>query len=96
VNVGDALVEIGIAVASSAVTVIVFAWRSGRFIQSLQDRVSGLEKSQGELKDDFDESSKNSEESWRTLNRTLGQIEGALGVDSPTPRRRAKSWPGPT
>jgi len=102
----DGLVTAAIAIASSAATGIVFVWRAGRYLKGIEDKVVGFEKSHTEheqedekrhaaLQKDFDETNKNNEESWRELNRTLGQIEGALGVgENPAPRRRQKSWPG--
>ena len=101
----DALVTAGIAVASSVGTAFIFVWRAGRYLKGLEDKITGFEKSHEEheeedekrhaaLQKDFDDASKNSEESWRELNRTLGKIEGALELETPPPRRRQKSYPG--
>lgn len=90
------------AVGASLLAVTGFAWRFGRIFEKTDNRLTSLEKNQAEQGKKLDktveetkEAQDQSDKNWRDTERTLGQIEGALGIGTPPAHRpRGKSLPG--
>lgn len=88
-------------VLSGGVTALALSFVLGRKYQKIEDRLAALEQKDGEhdkkldkLDTDYDTMTKENNESWQYINRSLGQIEGMLrGLPPPLPPAR-KSRPG--
>ena len=92
-------VEIGYAIiagiASGALTATGFVFLLGRRYQAIEEHLKALfEKNREQdakiekLETDQTTMTKENNESWQDLNRTLGQIEGSIGMLPPPPPPR--------
>jgi hypothetical protein len=79
-------------ILSGAGTALVLAFIFGRKYQKIEDELEdlrnndiALDKKCTKLDTDVAALTKENNESWQDLNRTLGQIEGSLGMLTPPP-----------
>lgn len=98
IDLASALLETALAAIPGLGTIVALAWSFGRELQKREDENKTLRgdlEKEVKAREALEAEFKESEQSWQTLNRTLGQIEGALGIQQPM-RGRAKSYPGGT
>jgi len=96
-DIGALALEVAVSVVSASAVVAATAWKLGRDIQKIKDTATNAveaaaraEKKADKAETSIDALAKEENESWQELNRTLGQIEGAMGI---TPRPKMKSRP---
>jgi len=96
-DLGTLAIDAAVSVVSASAVVVAAAWKLGRDIQKIKDTAESAveaagraEKKADKAETSIDALAKEENESWQELNRTLGQIEGAMGI---TPRPKMKSRP---
>jgi hypothetical protein len=97
---GDVGLTILIGLGSGALSAAGFMFLMGRKYQRIEDRLEGLEakderveKQLEKVETDVNTLVKEEGESWQEVNRTLGQIQGALGLIQAPTHQRMKSRP---
>ncbi len=93
----EVAVEAGVAVVSGLVGAGGVLWSLGRKLQKIEDQAVTATKLAKETHDsveklerEIDQDRRQGAEQWQDLNRTLGQIEGAMS-GGPPPRPRLPS-----
>jgi peptidoglycan hydrolase CwlO-like protein len=90
-----------IAVASGGTGAALWIWKSSgswhTFKTKTETQITSLENKDKELKKDVDDLTRETQDfaeqqgiQWQQINRSLGQIEGALGVNPPPNPRRSR------
>ena len=107
-ELAEVALSIGGGVVSGTITALVFSFFLGRKYQKIEDKlealaeadeklVDKLDKIEGKLQkveDDAETMTKENNQSWQDINRSLGQIEGMLsGGALPPPPLPRKSRP---
>lgn len=91
----------GIAVASGVAGAAFWIWRSSgswhTFRTKTETQLTSLVEKDKELKQDVDDLTRETQDfaeqqgiQWQQINRSLGQIEGALGTNPPPNPRRSR------
>jgi hypothetical protein len=93
VEAWEIVVEAGVAVVSGLAGAGGVLWSLARKLQRIEDKADKALASAKDTKDsveklehEIDQDRRQGAEQWQDLNRTLGQIEGAMSGAPPRPR----------
>lgn len=98
-NVAEAAVSAAVGALTALAGLIILAYRFGSRLTAIESQATSAQLAAAEAKQkanenktDIDTLTKEQGESWQELYRTLGNIEGELGMNPPT-RPRGRSRP---
>ena len=90
-DIGALIMEAAVCLVSSATGVLIAVWKVSSHIQKIEDTAKLAHEAAKQNGHDLDVYVKEQGESWQILNRTLGQIEGSLGLEATTkPGKRTR------
>jgi len=85
VEIWEVVVNVGIALSSSAAGAGAIVWSLSSRLQDAKNRLSNAELRLDKLETKVNEDRRDDVRQWADLNRVLGQIEGRLSNEGPAP-----------
>lgn len=86
-DAGTLVIEGAIALASGVAGVLGAVWALSSRLMRIENKAADAEKLARETDGKLEDFMKGEAEQWAAMNRTLGQMEGALGLSTPQPGR---------